>query len=258
MTTKLDNEVLLNSIFSDFCALVQSEECAADIVYLKLVKMGLTCQCGSVDLARKSGSRKFRCRSCKRSKHFTSGTLLEGVAKLRAWLGTMILLGEGVAVSSNRLAQLFGIAQATAHCMHKKILAVIAEHSLENSQHLISQLFNEIIFRRSRESAPDRHPVNDDWVDVKDDTEDGAAEIVAIGLLSAAGQAVINIIDHIGRYFHGVSRKCLQLYVASFWRFIDRKRWSAEALLKACLNHEPIPYSQLLDLHSTKMVRVSL
>jgi transposase-like protein len=223
-----------------------------------LLKNGMVCICGSDDLDRKPGTRRYKCRTCKRSRHFTSGTLFEGVAKLRAWLGTIILLGNGVAVSSNKLSRLFDIAQATAHCMHKKILAVVAEQSLEESHLLMSHLFDEVICRRSRESAPERHPVNDDADAAEERTEkSNNFEIVTVGSFSTnVVQAVSHIIAYIAEYFQGVSRKCLHLYLASFWRFFDRKSWSASFLLKVCLHHEPIPYRNLLLMRSTKMVRV--
>lgn len=268
MTAKLDNESLLNFVLADFNSMVPTEEAAADIIYLILLGSRLACLCGCTDLIRKSGSRLFRCQRCKKTKHFTSGTLFAGVAKLRAWLGTVVLLGNGVAVSSNRLARLFDIAQATAHCMHKKILSVIAEFFDETANELLSKLFDEIIIRRSRESSVDRHPVHDGVESTADETselseracsDESSARSCAMEFLTVASPhlhaAVSTMTGYIGKYFHGVSRKCLQLYLASFWNYVDRKRWSTLSLLRACLDHAPVSYENILEARSTKIVQ---
>jgi len=40
--------------------------------------------------------------------------------------------------------------------------------------------------------------------------------------------------DFVKSQIHGISRKYLQYYLAIFWCFEDRKRWSSSELLKAC------------------------
>lgn len=48
--------------------------------------------------------------------------------------------------------------------------------------------------------------------------------------------AVTSALNFVSRKFHGVSRKCLQLYLAAYWCISDRTRWKHWVLLEACLN----------------------
>ncbi|PZM84640.1 MAG: hypothetical protein DKT66_08400 [Candidatus Melainabacteria bacterium] len=47
--------------------------------------------------------------------------------------------------------------------------------------------------------------------------------------------------------FHAISRKYLQRYLARYWCFIDRKRWTFEALLKMCARAPYQSSSQLVS-----------
>ncbi len=49
----------------------------------------------------------------------------------------------------------------------------------------------------------------------------------------------------VSKTFHAVSRKYLQRYLARYWCFIDRVRWSFESLLDVCAKAGPKSYEQL-------------
>jgi hypothetical protein len=45
---------------------------------------------------------------------------------------------------------------------------------------------------------------------------------------------VLRIIKFLKKYFHGVSRRYIQLYLAAYWSFVDRERWSEGAVFDQC------------------------
>ncbi|CAN5591743.1 hypothetical protein BH10CYA1_BH10CYA1_10380 [soil metagenome] len=54
-------------------------------------------------------------------------------------------------------------------------------------------------------------------------------------LLDLQSQASVNhVIWFIKKFFHGVSRKYIQIYLAAYWCFIDRVRWADGAVFKQC------------------------
>lgn len=61
---------------------------------------------------------------------------------------------------------------------------------------------------------------------------------------------------YIKRTHGGVSRKYLQLYLALFWCVVD-KRWSTEALLKACARYGKLSGREIVSYTSPHMVLVS-
>jgi hypothetical protein len=61
---------------------------------------------------------------------------------------------------------------------------------------------------------------------------------------------------YIKRIHGGVSRKYLQLYLALFWCVLD-KRWSTEALLKACARYGKLSEREIASYVSPHMVQVS-
>jgi transposase-like protein len=335
MSDKLSNEKKIEQLLNEFAAVVRDDSNAADFIYHALKSAGLECGCGNTDLEHKSGSRVYRCHPCRKSFHFTSGTLFSGVARLGAWLGCIILLSNGVAVSAHRMSKLFDIAQATALNMHKKLLMVMSEQMVEGSASLLTTSFNAVIIRRSTETASGKHPVTDGIVeseclfevdtaqDICDVTfyeepaedlgeleqrlvnelKSGAADLDQLcrsivtptakimsaltmleinGLIEALpfGRFKLRVrqtaglgdsqttltkqmlkeiklsVAHISEYFQGISKKCLQIYMASYWNFTGRLNLTLEKMLDLCLAHEPIGYREILALKSTRLVNV--
>jgi hypothetical protein len=68
--------------------------------------------------------------------------------------------------------------------------------------------------------------------------------------------SIIATIAYIRSGFHGVSRKYLQLFLASHWCFANRLRWSPESLLKACSQFPPIKNERIRQFVSPLRVRV--
>jgi hypothetical protein len=56
--------------------------------------------------------------------------------------------------------------------------------------------------------------------------------------------------------FDGVSRKYLQLYLASYWCFSDRAYWFAGQLFSACFRSSPVTYDELLLYASPRELKV--
>ncbi len=68
---------------------------------------------------------------------------------------------------------------------------------------------------------------------------------------------IASIVNFIRDYYHGLSRKYLQIYLASYWCIIDRNRWRRGALLRACVRHSPISYSQVITFVTPHQVQVA-
>ncbi|MBS1957080.1 MAG: hypothetical protein JST89_23015 [Cyanobacteria bacterium SZAS-4] len=58
----------------------------------------------------------------------------------------------------------------------------------------------------------------------------------------------------IRKCFKGVSRKYLQIYLATCWCLLDRSTWTVQNLLKACANSKPISTQDLIEYVSPPVV----
>ncbi|HNB23780.1 MAG TPA: hypothetical protein PKZ32_15300 [Candidatus Melainabacteria bacterium] len=57
---------------------------------------------------------------------------------------------------------------------------------------------------------------------------------------------VNRFIKFVEERFQGISRKYLQLYLALFWIFMDRKRWGPNSILSFCTSSKHVPYQKIL------------
>lgn len=55
--------------------------------------------------------------------------------------------------------------------------------------------------------------------------------------------------------YQGVGRKYLQLYVALFWIYIDRKRWGTGTILNLCARSKHVPYRKILNFITAAEVK---
>ncbi len=65
-------------------------------------------------------------------------------------------------------------------------------------------------------------------------------------------------IAFIREHFQGVSRKCLQLYLAIFWYCADRKTWKEGALFSAFLDQPPLGRSALINYVSPHLLKMPI
>jgi len=72
--------------------------------------------------------------------------------------------------------------------------------------------------------------------------------------LDLLGASVVGFIEYVRSEFRGISRKYLELYLASYWCFLDRKRWSTKSILKACDRFRNVTYEDILAFVSPPMV----
>ncbi len=68
---------------------------------------------------------------------------------------------------------------------------------------------------------------------------------------------VLDFIDFIKVRFHGISRKCLQLYLSLFWSSTNRKRWGVDSMAKACREHPPITGKEVLTYVCPLVVNIA-
>lgn len=153
------NEGLIQQRWPEFEELVPNDEVGLEIVFRALGMLGLVrCKCGSQAVTREESSRTFFCRDCRAKVWFTAGTLFFRVKHFKAWLGAIWLMENGIGVASSRLAQLAGIAQATAHNIQKKIRLLVEDCFDAEAPSVFSSLFVSIMTKRSRSSLPNAHP----------------------------------------------------------------------------------------------------
>jgi len=67
---------------------------------------------------------------------------------------------------------------------------------------------------------------------------------------------VTDFIEIIRSVFHGISRKCVQTYLAAYWCHLDRKRWNANSLFNAVIFHAPISHEELFNYVSPPFVKM--
>lgn len=58
--------------------------------------------------------------------------------------------------------------------------------------------------------------------------------------------------------FHGISRKCLQSYLAAYWCYMDKIRWYCGGLLNSCLQFRSVTGTEVLNYVSPAMVKMVL
>lgn len=269
MTVLVDNDDLLIQAWSEFKLLINTDEDAADYIFQSMQHDNeIKCGCSNPQIEREPGARCFYCMSCKREVWFTAGTLLSGVSRLRAWLAAIWFKEWGVVVSSLRFSRLLDIAQSTALNINKKV-AIALENQMDSSAMSVDpRRFSDAIFKRSRQTPADEHPrielvvANSHSAPVANEA-DGAAsgreKCANLFSLAASHQqlsitmAIASAISFIRKYFHGVSNKYLQLYIAAFWCQTDRETWKKGSVLKACLKQRPISYAQLLHYQAPEL-----
>ncbi len=268
MTAVIEDDDLFVEAWSKFNELVHSDEDAADLIFHSLLQENeIECGCSSPKILREPGARCFYCASCKREVWFTAGTLLSGVSRLRAWMAVIWFKEWGVTVSSLRISKLLDIAQSTALNINKKVAIALASQMDDSAMIIDPKTFSAAIFKRSRHTPADEHPLSEllennsratDSSDA-DEVESRQAKNKRVFSLADCQQqfgismAIASAIAFIRKYFHGVSHKYLQLYVAAFWCHVDRATWKKGSVLMACLKHPPVSYIKLLNYESPEL-----
>lgn len=267
-----DNVVdsLLDEVWSAFQLLVRTDADAADLLYQYLIDSDeMICGCSPSLTTHKQGSRFYTCHLCRKDFWLTSGTALDGVVKLRAWLAAIFFKDHGVAISAARLSRLVGIAPSTALNIHKTLALVVCDEMTE-AVTVSASWFSQVIFKRSTQTPAQCHP-RAELVEPEVTSSPSTPEPSALvnwgqklfdfdfDLAPAALRlAVSQFIGFVAQEFHGISKKCLQLYLASFWCTFDSIRWAPGALLRACLSHAPIGHEQVKNFVSPAKVLIVL
>jgi hypothetical protein len=269
MTDKVVDS-LLDEVWSAFQLLVRTDADAADLLYQYLIDSNeMICGCSPSLTTHRRGSRFYTCHYCKNDFWLTSGTALDGVVKLRAWLAAIFFKDHGVAMSAARLSRLVAVAPSTALNIHKTLALVVCDEMSEAVE-VSASWFSQVIFKRSTQTPAQCHP-RAELVE-----PEVASSPLTLGPSSSVNLeqalfsfdfdlapaklrlAVSQFIGFIAQEFHGISRKCLQLYLASFWCTNDSIRWAPGSLLKACLSHAPIRQEQVKNFVSPTRVLIML
>lgn len=73
---------------------------------------------------------------------------------------------------------------------------------------------------------------------------------------SSKNPGISDFVDFIRNIYHGISRKCLHLYLALFWSKNHRVRWNRSALAEACRKHPPIKGKDVLSFVTPLIVNL--
>lgn len=263
MNNTEDQNAIFSRVWKAFRKAVRSDSAAADMIYRSLRADGrIKCSCSKPKIKRKRGTRFYVCLGCKSKYWFTSGTLFEGAYRLRAWLAAVWFKERGVAISSSALAVLLDIAQSTALNIQKKVSLVIYRQMDDDAPVFsIARLVSAIV-KRSKDSPASCHPreeveltkeANTAALDVDTQVPDVDTQVLP---LAVSEPLAYQILYFLRQFFHGVSRKYLQLYVVAFCCHRPNSRWEKNSILRACLEHPPVSYAQLLEFSSPPLLKV--
>lgn len=267
----------LDEVWIAFQRDIRNDDDAADALYQSVIESGQAiCGCSVSCISHKRGSRFFTCHACKTDYWLTSGTALDGVVRLRAWLAAISFKDHGFAISAARLSRLVGVAPSTAQKIHKTLAMVICDEMSE-SETVSASWFRKIIFKRSRRTPAECHPRDEllaqdiacppdllaeySLAQAEDNSSESSYSKAVLDFDLAPVRlkvAVSQFVGLISNEFHGISKKCLQLYLASFWCSSDRVRWAPGVLLWACMRHAPIRYGQILNFVTPSRVMIVL
>lgn len=106
--------------------------------------------------------RKLVCKSCRKKRQVTAGTLFQGVKKVRAWLFAIWILENSFYVSSKWLGAAVGVAQSSALQIIKSTLIVLEKDKLEGSAIALETLRFRLFFcKRSILTPALKKPVDE-------------------------------------------------------------------------------------------------
>lgn len=263
MNNTEDQDAIFSRVWKAFRKAVRSDSAAADMIYRSLRADGrIKCSCSKPKIKRKRGTRFYVCLGCKSKYWFTSGTLFEGAHRLRAWLAAVWFKERGVAISSSALAVLLEIAQSTALNIQKKVSLVIYRQMDDDAPVFSITRLVAAIIKRSKDSPASCHPRAE--VELTKAAGTATLEVDTTGPggdtqvlpLAVSEPLAYQILYFLRQFFHGVSRKYLQLYVVAFCCHRANSRWEKNSILQACLKHPPISYEQLLEFSSPPFLKI--
>ncbi|MDR3615634.1 MAG: hypothetical protein P4L53_18890 [Candidatus Obscuribacterales bacterium] len=277
--------------------------------------------------------RSFKCNDCKKYFFFTAGSFFDHVRHIRALMGAIWLLGNGVRFSACHFAELAGIAKSTATGMVKKVALLIYRTMNDAEDTLNSSEFAKIFIRRSlctpalehpraeQRCAEEEYVANSPEVQIAAHNEllSGLSSIettvynhlssspqhldalevqlnmetrvisAAVSSLELAGliertsgdnyvrpQHKIfvpalfgnrdcppeeeiyshSVVAFVQSSMHGIARKYLQLYIAVYLCFANRRKWGVGSILSACRRSKPIYLSEIEAFVTPLFVKV--
>ncbi|CAN5298463.1 hypothetical protein BH11CYA1_BH11CYA1_22230 [soil metagenome] len=252
-----DHDAIFTRVWKAFRKAVKSDNAACNMIFRSLRADGrIRCTCSQPQIKRKSGARFYICMNCKSKYWFTSGTLFEGAHCLRAWLAAVWFKDRGVVISSSGFAKLLEIAQSTALNMHNKVGLVLYELMDEELPVVAIKRLIDVIIKRSRDSPAACHPkveVDVPQEDILVSPGEGSENILPA---CVSGPLTGQILVFLRHFFHGVSKKYLQLYIVAFCCFRKDAKSRKYSILQACLRHPPINYEQLLAFSSPRLLKI--
>lgn len=145
-----------SKIVNDFFAMFPTElHCIEEIC--KELAPKICTLCGSDQLIRAFGSRISYCKTCRGKIYCTGDSFFHRIRKLQAMMACIYFFEMGFCIPSTKLAEIFGVAIATAQRIIKKVSHVLKEQTKVELPQIASAEFISIFGKRSTET-PARKP----------------------------------------------------------------------------------------------------
>jgi hypothetical protein len=236
------------------------EECVEALFQIlgSLEKTGCR-NCGTLAVERDYGARVGKCNTCRKHFSFTSGTFFERVRLVRPWLAAAWFLERGTAISTKLFHELVGVAYSTAWMIHRKMALVIQsimDREKKSFVLIASEVFANVICRRSRETPARQHP-HAEQLEFEKNSLSQAKPKMEWQVSQCHSRPALPCATQLLRdAFHGISRKYLQIYLAELWCGSDRRCWPGGRLLKECSRHPIIREDEVLSFISPLLVKM--
>lgn len=91
---------------------------------------------------------------------------------------------------------------------------------------------------------------------IRFDPKSSRNQIISNHVKSENQKSFETIMTYIKKVSHGISRKHLPKYIASFWCFFNRDKWSDGALLRACIEYDHIKDAEITSTVAPPLIPI--
>lgn len=132
-------------------------------------------RCGSDELIRRFGERRYFCQDCNYRGWILAGTFFEFIRKSRLWLGAIWFFEKGIPINAWQFHELAKCAYSTALMIFRKLASVLHENlEVESTVSIDSANFVSLYWKRSNQTPQGEHPNMEQlYFDQSDDSNNG-------------------------------------------------------------------------------------
>lgn len=133
-------------------------------------------RCGSDELSRRFGERRYFCQACNYRGWILAGTFFEFIRKSQLWLGATWFFEKSIPINAWQFHELAKCAYSTALMIFRKLASVLYENleALESTDLIDSASFVSLYWKRSNQTPQGEHPNMEQlYFDQSDDSNNG-------------------------------------------------------------------------------------